>query len=213
MREVERTSQLSEAEKALRFKMTVDDRTHDVNVKQPNLQPNASTVTVDIDGKVFSVAITERDENSGAMKLKVNEKEYKVLLGDRNVQNGKTLNVRINEAPFRIRVDTMAGTQTSASEARATTAGAGAGAEGQAPKPSARVASTGGKIIRPPMPGKIISVRVKEGDAVKAGEVVLILEAMKMANEITSPYTGKVKEVKVSAGQSVAPEDVVISIE
>lgn len=63
------------------------------------------------------------------------------------------------------------------------------------------------------MPGKIISVRVKEGDAVKAGEVVLILEAMKMANEITSPYTGKVKEVKVSAGQSVAPEDVVISIE
>jgi biotin carboxyl carrier protein len=63
------------------------------------------------------------------------------------------------------------------------------------------------------MPGKIIAVKVKEGDIVKSGDVVLILEAMKMANEIKSPYAGKVKEVRVSTGQSVAPQDILIAIE
>jgi biotin carboxyl carrier protein len=55
--------------------------------------------------------------------------------------------------------------------------------------------------------------KVKEGDTVKSGDVVLILEAMKMANEIKSPYSGKVKEVRVTTGQSVAPQDTLMAIE
>ena len=53
------------------------------------------------------------------------------------------------------------------------------------------------------MPGKIIEVKVSVGQAVKAGDTLLILEAMKMQNEIAAPADGTVKAVNVSAGQSV----------
>jgi biotin carboxyl carrier protein len=199
--------------KALKFKLTVDDKTHEVEVKQPISQTNPLTVTVSVDGKAYSAAVIERDETSGAMKLKVNEKEYKVALGDKSVTNGKLLNVKINEAPFQIKVDTLGGATASATEEKPTRAVADTRAEALTSKTAARAVGVGGKVIRPPMPGKVISVKVKEGDNVKAGDVVLILEAMKMANEIASPYTGKVREVRVSPGQSVGPEDPVISIE
>jgi biotin carboxyl carrier protein len=199
--------------KALKFKLTVDDKTHEVEVKQPISQTNPQTVTVSVDGKAYSAAVIERDETSGAMKLKVNEKEYKVALGDKSVTNGKLLNVKINEAPFQIKVDTLGGATASATEEKPTRAVADTRAEALTSKTAARAVGVGGKVIRPPMPGKVISVKVKEGDNVKAGDVVLILEAMKMANEIASPYTGKVREVRVSPGQSVGPEDPVISIE
>ena len=54
-----------------------------------------------------------------------------------------------------------------------------------------------------PMPGKIIEVKVSVGQAVKAGDTLLILEAMKMQNEIAAPADGTVKAINVSAGQSV----------
>ena len=54
-----------------------------------------------------------------------------------------------------------------------------------------------------PMPGKILDVKVKEGDSVKSGDVVAILEAMKMENEIVAPRDGVVKKVMVSPGDTV----------
>ena len=53
------------------------------------------------------------------------------------------------------------------------------------------------------MPGKIVEVKVSVGQSVKAGDTLLILEAMKMQNEIAAPADGTVKAVNVSAGQSV----------
>ena len=53
------------------------------------------------------------------------------------------------------------------------------------------------------MPGKIIEVKVSVGQAVKAGDTLLILEAMKMQNEIAAPADGTVKAINVTAGQSV----------
>ena len=60
------------------------------------------------------------------------------------------------------------------------------------------------------MPGKILSVAVSAGQAVKKGETLLILEAMKMQNEIMAPADGTVSDVRVSAGQTVATGDVMI---
>jgi len=64
-----------------------------------------------------------------------------------------------------------------------------------------------------PMPGKIVKVLVAPGQKVKVGDVVLILEAMKMENEIRSPFEGKVKEVRVSAGAGVAAEEPLVTME
>ena len=68
--------------------------------------------------------------------------------------------------------------------------------------PAASV-SAGGEKVSAPMPGNILSVKVKEGDVVKAGSVLMILEAMKMENEIMAPCDGKISQVAVSAGQTV----------
>jgi biotin carboxyl carrier protein len=70
--------------------------------------------------------------------------------------------------------------------------------------------STDGHIVgalTAPMPGKILSVEVKQGDRVSRGQTVVILEAMKMKNAIKSPYDGVVLEIMVRAEQSVAHGD------
>ncbi|MCL5982057.1 MAG: biotin/lipoyl-binding protein [Firmicutes bacterium] len=74
-------------------------------------------------------------------------------------------------------------------------------------------ASAEGKVVVAPMPGTILTVSVKEGAQVKSGEVLLILEAMKMENEITSPVAGTVKKVAVNKGGNVNTGDVLVVIE
>ena len=83
-----------------------------------------------------------------------------------------------------------------------------AGVVASAPKAAPKAA--GATTVSAPMPGKVLSVNVKAGDAVKSGDVLLILEAMKMQNEIMAPADGTVSDVRVSAGQTVATGDVMI---
>ena len=89
---------------------------------------------------------------------------------------------------------------------------AGGAPKAAAPAPAAKVAAGAGEhSVDAPMPGKIIKLVAAEGQAVKAGDVLLILEAMKMQNEITADADGTVKKFNVAAGQSVkAHESLVI---
>ncbi len=64
-----------------------------------------------------------------------------------------------------------------------------------------------------PMPGKIVAILVGEGDAVEKGQGLVIVEAMKMENEVRSPIAGAVKEIKVKPGDTVGAGDVVAVIE
>lgn len=76
-------------------------------------------------------------------------------------------------------------------------------AETPAPAPSAPVNLASGETVSSPMPGNIIRVDVKEGDKVTAGQVLVILEAMKMENEIVAPKDGTVAQVVTSKGTVV----------
>ena len=67
-------------------------------------------------------------------------------------------------------------------------------------------------VVVSPMAGKIVSVKVKKGDAVKTGDVVCILEAMKMENEITATKAGKIQEVNVAEGTPVNDGEILIII-
>lgn len=81
---------------------------------------------------------------------------------------------------------------------------------------AAAPASAGPKVtggVYPPMPGKITEVMVKVGDAVKSGETVCILEAMKMFNELKASSAGTVKEVNVEPGSNVTPNDILVLVE
>lgn len=87
-----------------------------------------------------------------------------------------------------------------------------------APAPAAKApaASTAnnanGGTVRCPMPGTVIAVFKKPGDTVKAGEVVIILEAMKMENEICAPVSGTVQAMRCAEKQTVFAEDVLFEI-
>jgi biotin carboxyl carrier protein len=70
--------------------------------------------------------------------------------------------------------------------------------------------STGGKSLTSPLPGTVIELFVKQGDRVETGQVILIIEAMKMKNSIRSVRTGTIAEVLVSAGQTVAHKQALV---
>ena len=71
---------------------------------------------------------------------------------------------------------------------------------------------TGEALVKSPMPGLIIAVSVKEGQVVATGDQVIILESMKMENELRSPRNGVVKRVHVEAGATVEKNQVLLSI-
>ena len=85
----------------------------------------------------------------------------------------------------------------------------------QRPTQEAAQASTGGgnaKPLKSPLPGVILDFYVKEGDSVKNGQKVLLLEAMKMENNIDADRDGVIKEIKVGKGDSVNEGDVLLII-
>lgn len=81
-----------------------------------------------------------------------------------------------------------------------------------APKAAPAAGAAGAVKVNAPMPGKVLSVKAAVGQAVKKGDVLLVLEAMKMENEIVAPQDGTVASIQVSAGQSVEAGDVLASL-
>lgn len=79
--------------------------------------------------------------------------------------------------------------------------------------PAAAAAATGATKVAAPMPGTILGVNVKEGDAVKAGQPVFVLEAMKMESDITAPVSGVVRGIAISKGAHVEAGQILCSIE
>lgn len=80
-----------------------------------------------------------------------------------------------------------------------------------APAPAAS-GSEGSVVVAAPMPGKILSIKANVGASVKKGEVLLILEAMKMENEIVAPEDGTVASVNVSVGSAVEAGDTLVTL-
>ncbi|MDR1927065.1 MAG: biotin/lipoyl-binding protein [Oscillospiraceae bacterium] len=102
-------------------------------------------------------------------------------------------------------------------EAPAAAAPASAAPVAQMPAPAAQSAvpaavAAEGIVIAAPMPGTILSVNVALGDAVKAGQVLAVLEAMKMENEISAPSDGVVKQILTTKGAAVDTDDALVVI-
>ena len=127
----------------------------------------------------------------------------------------KKYTITVNGTAYEVEVEDMGGAavaapKAAAPKAAAAPAPAAAPKAAAAPAPAAAPVAAGAATVNSPMPGKILEVKVKAGDAVKAGDVLLILEAMKMQNEIMAPADGTIADVRVSAGQTVGTGDVMI---
>lgn len=73
-------------------------------------------------------------------------------------------------------------------------------------------AAKGTGVVKAPLPGTILEIKIREGDEIKAGDIMLIMEAMKMENEIKSAASGIVKSIKVHQGDAVLEGDVLVEI-
>ncbi|MBS4537564.1 biotin/lipoyl-binding protein [Clostridium sp. D2Q-11] len=80
-------------------------------------------------------------------------------------------------------------------------------------QPAPKAVPQGAETISAPMPGSVFDIKVNEGDTVAEGDVLLILEAMKMENEIMAPRAGKVAAINTSKGAAVNSGDPLISLE
>jgi len=173
-----------------------------------------------IDGKPYVIELTK---HAGApFSVKVNDKSCEVKI--ENIDYKAPFSVKMREkvyevelkkidrrAPFLIKVNSIPFNVELGTPARKILSKALEPSVSVVVKETVKKAVEGGAVTAP-MAGKIVSVKVKEGDSVKLGEVLCVLEAMKMENEITAPKTGTVQSVNISEGMGVSEGDTLIVI-
>ena len=136
-------------------------------------------------------------------KLNINGNDYQVAVND---LNGNRADGTVNGTNYTV---TLA--QEKAVAAKPVAAAAPAPAQ-PAPAAAAKPAAGGGA-VKSPLPGVILDIKVAVGDAVKVGQRLMVLEAMKMENNVDSDKEGTVAEIRVGTGDSVLEGDVLIVIE
>ena len=140
------------------------------------------------------------------LKFNINGKEYEATVAEieHNVAevelNGKKYTVNVE------RQESVSVPKVAAPVAAAPVAAAPAAA------PAPKKAAAGANSVTAPLPGSVVAIKVKAGDAVKAGQQLAIIEAMKMENEILAPADGTVAAVHVSAGQAVQQGDALLDL-
>ena len=127
-------------------------------------------------------------------KFKINGKDYAVKIGE---AEGKNLTVNVNGADYQVELENAPVAAPAASPVAA------APAEAAAPAAAAPKAAGNGVTIKSPLPGIIISIDVKEGQAIKRGQKVAVIEAMKMENDILAEAEGTITAIHARKGDSV----------
>lgn len=119
----------------------------------------------------------------------------------------KNYRITVNGTAYDVAVEELGAGAVAAAPAAAPVAAAPVAA----PAPAASGAA-GSITVASPMPGKILAIKANAGQAVKKGEVVMILEAMKMENEITAPEDGTIASINVAVGDSVESGDTLATL-
>ena len=128
----------------------------------------------------------------------------------------RKFNVTVNGISYEVEIEEVGGASVAAAPVAAPTPVAAAPAAPKAapaaPKAAPAAAPAGAQSVNAPMPGNILDVRVSAGQSVKQGDILCILEAMKMENEIMAPCDGVVASVAVTKGATVAAGDLLVSL-
>ena len=141
-------------------------------------------------------------------KYKINGTVYKVAVGD--VDDNNFVQVEVNGTPYKVELEKKPDTVKVAAPRPAA---APRTATGETVIQKAAAAPAGGFQVKAPLPGTVLTIPVKVGDAVKAADTVLVLEAMKMENAIHAGRDGKIAAIAVNPGDAVLEGAVLITIE
>ena len=160
------------------------------------------TFNVKVNGKTLNVKLSSDKLNlEKEFLIEIDGRKYEIEL--KGVNRERPFTVRTEETTFNAQVKTRMKIRTF-----------------RIPEPTKLAPSWGTArpkrhaegIVAAPMTGKILSIKVKKGDKVKTGQILCILEAMKMENEITAPESGTIQDIYVSEGLSVSEGEALILI-
>ena len=165
------------------MKLTIDGESFEVEVRPEAVVVNGVPFTVAVEGEGVGTTVTV-----AGRRLRMH----------RVGPTGEEVEVNVEGRIYRVRAEGLL------RAARAPSRGAAQRHKRTSAAPGAVTAL---------MPGRVLAVRVTQGQAVKTGDILLILEAMKMENEIHSPVDGVVKELPVAPGASVVAGDVLAVVE
>ena len=168
----------------MKLQAELKNEKHEINIRQ-----NGSHVFAEINGREYELEADEVEPN--VFLLKHENKIYQVIVSPGQNVN-KPLNVRVGANDFEIKLNDPKKLRSSA------------GAVG---------ATDGAAEIKTAMPGKVVRILTKVGAEIKQGEGVIIVEAMKMQNEMKSPKDGIVKEIRIAEGATVNAGDILAVIE
>ena len=187
----------------MRYSVTVNGRQHTVELVENGHQRQ---VTLDSQPLSIDWRLVGRDLAAATRSDDPTADQYSLLSGNHSYiayarrldehpedeQSGRRIEVIVQGRPYVVEV------QDARSQALASLAG-GTHASGEAS-------------IRAPMPGLVSNVLVSLGDEVQRGQTIVVLEAMKMENDLTTPRAGRVRALRVSKGQTVSQDDVLATI-
>ncbi len=176
-----------------------------------------------VDDKPRRVELSKIGERS--FSVKVDDRTLEVQLGDQEADLKNPISLKIDgemfrvdlpsierEKPFPTKVEEVTfKTEIKPAQTRPIMSSFEPAVQARARKPSTQKQAVEGAVTAP-MTGKIIAVKVKKGDQVKQGQVLCVIEAMKMENEINAPKAGVVQEINVSEGSPVSEGEVLLVI-
>ena len=149
-------------------------------------------------------------------KIAVEDSKFDIEVGE--IQAG-VAEVAVNGQAYQVNIENFAevaagsGIQMRKKMTAAPSTAAGSAPHAEIPAAAAMSPNLGGGAVVAPIPGLILQIKVKVGDVVSAGQVVAIMEAMKMENNISSNVSGTVKNIRAGEGAQVTTGDVIMFIE
>ncbi len=138
-------------------------------------------------------------------KITIDGKDYEVIV---NETEHNMATVDVNGTSYQVHYENESATLPPISH-KSTSHAASAPAQVSVPQP----AKGGASSIKAPLPGTITTINVKTGEQVKRGDVLIVMEAMKMENNIMANKDGQIKAIHVTAGQTVALDEALIDLE
>ena len=140
-------------------------------------------------------------------KYKINGTEYKVAVGD--IENNAT-QIYVNGTPYKVELQDTVAPVTKVARPKASAAPRTETGSKIISKPTTNGSASA---VKAPLPGVILDIKVNVGDTVNSGDTVIVLEAMKMENNIHTDKSGVVKSIEVGKGDSVLEGATLITIE
>jgi len=174
-----------------KYRLQVHEKTYLVELEETN----DGSISVVIDGKPHLVELERSDIHSASFSIVIDGKPHLVEL-ERSDIHSASFSVVIDGKPHIVKLESIEATS------RLST-----------PTDVVVMEDAIEGVIKAPMVGQVVLIQITPGDSIKQGDVLLILEAMKMENEIRASKNGIIKEVRVSEGEMVNMGDILVIIE